>query len=163
MRSLTRTMIWKKTMTITELDQRTFLPRPLVGVGAVVWHKDHVLLIQRGKEPHVGTWSLPGGAQELGETVRDAVCREVLEETGVKISSPILVDAVDMISTNDDDKVEYHYTLIDFVAVALNPDITLGGDAADAKWVSVKEVTKYALWNKTIEVIAKSRDVLSTG
>jgi hypothetical protein len=68
-----------------------------------------------------------------------------------------------MISTNADDKVEYHYTLIDFVAVALNPDITLGGDAADAKWVNLKDVTKYALWNKTIEVIAKSRDVLSKG
>ncbi|WP_033069974.1 NUDIX hydrolase [Thalassospira australica] len=148
-------------MTISELDERSFLPRPLVGVGAVVWHTDHVLLIQRGKEPHAGSWSLPGGAQELGETVREAVCREVLEETGVKISSPILVDTVDMISRTEDDKVEYHYTLIDFVAVALNPDITLGGDAADAKWVNVKEVTQYNLWNKTVEMIAKSRDVLA--
>jgi ADP-ribose pyrophosphatase YjhB (NUDIX family) len=154
-------MIWKKMMTISELDERTFLPRPLIGVGAVVWHQDHVLLIQRGKEPNVGSWSIPGGAQELGETVREAVCREVLEETGVKISSPILVDTVDLISTTEEDKIEYHYTLIDFVAVALNPDITLGGDAADAKWVKVKDVTNYDLWNKTIEIIAKSRDVLS--
>lgn len=154
-------MIWKMMMTISELDDRSFLPRPLIGVGAVVWHKDHVLLIQRGKEPHAGSWSLPGGAQELGETVREAVCREVLEETGVKISSPILVDTIDMISKTEDDKIEYHYTLIDFVAVALNPDITLGGDAADAKWVNVKDVTRYDLWNKTVEMIAKSRDVLA--
>lgn len=148
-------------MTISDLDDRTFLPRPLVGVGAVVWHQDHVLLIQRGKEPKKGSWSIPGGAQELGETVREAVCREVHEETGVKISSPILVDTVDLISKTDEDKIEYHYTLVDFVAVALNPDITLGGDASDAKWVKVSEVTQYDLWNKTIEVIAKSRDVLS--
>lgn len=148
-------------MTISDLDDRTFLPRPLVGVGAVVWHQDHVLLIQRGKEPKKGSWSIPGGAQELGETVREAVCREVQEETGVKISSPILVDTVDLISKTEEDKIEYHYTLVDFVAVALNPDITLGGDAADAKWVKVREVTQYDLWNKTIEIIAKSRDVLS--
>ncbi|WP_114099827.1 NUDIX hydrolase [Thalassospira profundimaris] len=147
-------------MTISELDERTFLPRPIIGVGAVVWHQDHVLLIQRGKEPNIGSWSIPGGAQELGETVRDAVCREVMEETGVKISSPILVDTVDLIAHTEEDKVEYHYTLIDFVAVALNPDISLGGDAADAKWVKVNEVTNYNLWNKTIDIIAKSRTIL---
>ncbi|MHC8493564.1 NUDIX hydrolase [Thalassospira sp. SM2505] len=147
-------------MTISELDERTFLPRPIIGVGAVVWHQDHVLLIQRGKDPNIGSWSIPGGAQELGETVREAVCREVMEETGVKISSPILVDTVDLIAHTEEDKVEYHYTLIDFVAVALNPDISLGGDAADAKWVKVNEVTNYNLWNKTIDIIAKSRTIL---
>jgi ADP-ribose pyrophosphatase YjhB (NUDIX family) len=153
-------MIWKMMMTNSENDERTFLPRPLIGVGAVVWHQDHVLLIQRGKEPNAGSWSIPGGAQELGETVREAVCREVMEETGVKISNPILVDTVDLISRTEEDKIEYHYTLVDFVAVALNPDISLGGDAADAKWVKVSEVTNYNLWNKTIEIIAKSRDIL---
>ena len=163
MKSPHQMMIWGMMMTVSELDTRTFLPRPLIGVGAVVWHKDHVLLIQRGKEPNIGSWSLPGGAQELGETVRNAVCREVLEETGVKISNPILVDAIDMISPVKDGKIEYHYTLIDFVAVALNPNITLGGDAADAKWVKFTDVSKYNLWKKTIGVISKSRNVLSCG
>ncbi|MBX2830817.1 MAG: NUDIX hydrolase [Rhodospirillales bacterium] len=150
-------------MTVSEIDERSFLPRPIIGVGAVVWHQDRVLLIKRGKEPNIGSWSLPGGAQELGETVRDAVCREVMEETGVKISSPILIDTVDLISSNKDGKVEYHYTLIDFVAVALNPDVRLGGDAADAKWVKISDVTSYKLWNKTVEMIAKSRSILSGG
>ncbi|MEQ8285240.1 NUDIX hydrolase [Thalassospira sp.] len=149
------------TMTISEIDERSFLPRPIIGVGAVVWHQDRILLIKRGKEPNIGSWSIPGGAQEIGETVRDAVCREVMEETGVKISSPILVDIVDLISPAKDGKIEYHYTLIDFVAVALNPDVRLGGDAADAKWVKISDVTNYKLWNKTIEVIAKSRSILS--
>lgn len=149
------------TMTISEIDERSFLPRPIIGVGAVVWHQDRILLIKRGKEPNIGSWSIPGGAQEIGETVRDAVCREVMEETGVKISSPILVDIVDLISPAKDCKIEYHYTLIDFVAVALNPDVRLGGDAADAKWVKISDVTNYKLWNKTIEVIAKSRSILS--
>ncbi|MEQ9430895.1 NUDIX hydrolase [Thalassospira sp.] len=148
-------------MTISEIDERSFLPRPIIGVGAVVWHQDRILLIKRGKEPNIGSWSIPGGAQEIGETVRDAVCREVMEETGVKISSPILVDIVDLISPAKDGKIEYHYTLIDFVAVALNPDVRLGGDAADAKWVKISDVTNYKLWNKTIEVIAKSRSILS--
>ncbi|MEQ9346035.1 MAG: NUDIX hydrolase [Thalassospira sp.] len=149
------------TMTISEIDERSFLPRPIIGVGAVVWHQDRILLIKRGKEPNIGSWSIPGGAQEIGETVRDAVCREVMEETGVKISSPILIDIVDLISPAKDGKIEYHYTLIDFVAVALNPDVRLGGDAADAKWVKIDDVTNYKLWNKTIEVIAKSRSILS--
>lgn len=148
-------------MTTTKVDDRAFQTRPLVGVGAVVWHNDKVLLIQRGKEPNIGSWSIPGGAQELGETIRDAVCREVYEETGVEISDPILVDTVDLISPVKDGKIKYHYTLVDFVAVALSPDIVAGGDAADAKWVELMNLPSYRLWNKTIEIIAKSRDVLS--
>ncbi|MFV1852437.1 MAG: NUDIX hydrolase [Thalassospira sp.] len=148
-------------MTTTKVDDRAFQTRPLIGVGAVVWHNEKVLLIQRGKEPNIGSWSIPGGAQELGETIRDAVCREVHEETGVEISNPILVDTVDLISPVKNGKIKYHYTLIDFAAVAQSSKITAGGDAADAKWVDVKDLPSYGLWNKTIEVIAKSRDVLS--
>jgi len=149
------------TMTASDIDERIFLPRPIIGVGAVVWHQDRVLLIKRGKEPNIGSWSLPGGAQELGETVRDAVCREVMEETGVKISSPVLIDTVDLISPAKDGKIAYHYTLIDFVAVARDPDVRPGGDAADARWVNINDVTSYKLWTKTLEIIAKSRSILS--
>ena len=68
--------------------QREFPDRPIVGVGVVVWRGDRVLLIQRGKAPRQGQWSLPGGAQELGETVVEAAVREVLEETGLAIAEP---------------------------------------------------------------------------
>ena len=152
-------MIWKTTKTMSDPDVRTFLPRPIIGVGAVVWHDDQVLLIKRGKEPNIGSWSLPGGAQELGETLEQAVRREILEETGIEISPPILVDTVDLISPAPNGIIQYHYTLIDFTAEAVGADLCAGGDAADAQWADTTKLDPYKLWNKTIEMIEKARRV----
>ncbi|RCK21717.1 NUDIX hydrolase [Thalassospira lucentensis] len=144
---------------MSDADVRTFLPRPIIGVGAVVWHDDQVLLIKRGKEPNIGSWSLPGGAQELGETLEQAVRREILEETGIEISPPILVDTVDLISPAPNGIIQYHYTLIDFTAEAIGEGLCAGGDVADAQWVDATKLAPYKLWNKTIEMIEKARRV----
>lgn len=149
---------------MTSEDGRRNPARPLIGVGTVVWHDDKVLLIQRGKAPEKGKWSLPGGAQELGETVRQTVRREVHEETGVEIEDPVLLDVVDMISpaaSEHNARPLYHYTLIDFVARAKTTALTPGDDAADAKWVPFGEIDAYGLWDKTLEIIHKSRAFLS--
>ena len=159
---MTLKMKTTKTMPDAEPDTdiRTFLPRPIIGVGAVIWYGDQVLLVQRGKEPDIGTWSLPGGAQELGETLEQAVRREVLEETGIEISQPMLVDTVDLISpAKDGGAIEYHYTLVDFTADAVGGDLKAGDDAADVKWVDTKQLAPYKLWHKTIEMIDKARRV----
>ncbi|MFH1803559.1 MAG: NUDIX hydrolase [Pseudomonadota bacterium] len=142
-------------------DIRTFPRRPIVGVGAVVWRDDAVLLIRRGNPPKAGQWSLPGGAQELGETVQQAVIREVREEAGIDITDLILIDVVDMITPPRNGKVEYHYTLIDFTARALAGDLQAGGDASDARWVNPIDLPHYDLWDKTLEIIEKSRSILA--
>ncbi len=61
---------------------REYPEKPMVGVGVVVWRGAQFLLIRRGKPPRAGLWSLPGGLQELGETVRETAAREIREETG---------------------------------------------------------------------------------
>lgn len=140
-------------------DRRDYLARPIIGVGAVIWNDENVLLIKRGKPPNKGSWSLPGGAQELGETLRDAVRREVLEEVGITISAPILIDTVDLIWPDNNGRVQYHYTLIDFVAEAQQTDLKAGGDAADARWVPFVQIDDYQLWNKTKDMIIRSRSL----
>ena len=65
------------------MNNRRYPAHPLVGVGAIIFQGGRVLLAERGKEPLKGWWSLPGGLVETGEVLRDAVCREVLEETGL--------------------------------------------------------------------------------
>src|SRR6476660_5412765 len=97
---------------------RQYPDRPIVGVGAVIWRGDAVLLIRRGQPPRVGQWSLPGGAQHLGETLAEAVSREVHEETGLTLVDLRLLTTVDLIERDPDGRVRYHYTLVDFSAEA---------------------------------------------
>jgi 8-oxo-dGTP diphosphatase len=136
---------------------REYPPRPLIGVGIVVWHGDRVLLIRRGKPPRLGQWSLPGGAQKLGETVAEAARREVLEETGLAIEVGEVLAVVDLIE-RDGERVRYHYTLIDFGAEAPGSELRPGGDAADARWFGLDELPRLGLWSETLRVIGLAHE-----
>lgn len=132
---------------------RRYPERPFVGVGAVVWRGEEVLLIRRAKSPRRGTWSLPGGAQELGETVFDCARREVAEETGVAIEVLALVDVVDNIAFDSAGRVEYHYTLVDVVAEWRAGEPRAEGDAEHARFVRRNELGRFNLWQETLRVI----------
>jgi ADP-ribose pyrophosphatase YjhB (NUDIX family) len=132
---------------------REYPTRPIVGVGVVVWHGDRVLLVKRGKPPRSGHWSLPGGAQQLGETVAEAAHREVAEEVGLDVALGVIVATIDLIERDPQGRVRYHYTLIDFVAEAPSAALRAGSDAADARWFTVEEVQALDLWSETVRVI----------
>ena len=137
---------------------REYPVRPIVGVGVVVWHGDRVLLVRRGKPPRWGQWSLPGGAQQLGETVAEAARREVKEEVGLEVALGAIVATVDLIERDPDDRIRYHYTLIDFVAEARGAALQPGSDAADARWFSIEEAEALGLWSETARVIRLARE-----
>ena len=131
-----------------------------MGVGAVILSDAGVVLIKRGKPPRLGAWSLPGGAQKLGETVAEAAHREILEETGLDAEIIGLIDVVDSISHADDGRIQYHYTLVDILAVASAGDIPkAGADAADAVWVSMDDLGDYKLWSETIRIINQAHEM----
>ena len=138
---------------------RSYPNRPIVGVGAVVLRDDRVLLIKRGKPQRMGDWSLPGGMQEIGETVFEAAAREVREETGVTISDIALIDVVDSITRDDDARVQFHYTLVDVVAKWRSGEPAGGSDAMHAEFMSFDEVSKIVLWRETHRIIAKAREM----
>ena len=95
---------------------REYPPRPIVGIGVAVLRPGAVLLARRGRPPNLGAWSLPGGAQELGETAEAAARRELAEETGLSVGPLLLAANVDSIHRDPDGRVRYHYTIIDFCA-----------------------------------------------
>ena len=135
---------------------REYPDRPFVGVGVVVLRRDNVLLVQRGKAPNKGQWSIPGGKQLLGETVIEAIHRELLEETGVKIELPVLLDVVDFIVHDEIGKIQYHYTLVDYQAEWLSGECQPGDDADAVKWYPFEELDSLGLVEITKEVILRA-------
>jgi ADP-ribose pyrophosphatase YjhB (NUDIX family) len=131
----------------------TFPTQPVVGVGAVVWRGDEVLLIKRGKPPRQDTWSLPGGRQELGETVAEAARREVREETGLEVVVHDVVAVVDSIHRDDEGRIQYHYTLIDVLAEWDAGEAVAADDATAVAWATLDELAQYELWSETERII----------
>ncbi len=137
--------------------KRDYPQSPLVGVGIVCFNGQDVLLIKRGKPPRAGTWSLPGGRQKLGETVRDCALRELVQETGVEAAVGALVDVVDSMTRDGEGALRYHYTLVDFRADWIAGEPRAGGDAADARWFTPAQLVELDLWAETVRVIALAR------
>jgi 8-oxo-dGTP diphosphatase len=139
--------------------RREYPDAPIAGVGAVIVRdgpegRRQVLLIRRGQEPLKGEWSLPGGAVELGETLEQAICREVLEETGLVVEVVDTVQAFDRISQDDTGRVRYHYVLIDFLCRIAGGSLACATDAAEARWAGADELE--GLTPLTVEVIRKA-------
>lgn len=132
---------------------RTYPERPFVGIGVVVFRGDEVLLIKRGKPPREGHWSIPGGVQQLGETVFEAARREVREETGLEIEIKDVVAVVDSILRDEEGRVKYHYTLVDLMAVSRAGEARAGDDAAEVAWTTLDGLEAYRLWHETVRVI----------
>ncbi|MCH6588794.1 MAG: NUDIX hydrolase [Proteobacteria bacterium] len=128
--------------------------RPLIGVGAIVLKGARVLLVRRAKAPSAGRWSLPGGRQRLGETVRETAAREVREEAGVEVEVTALLDVVDSITRDEAGAIAYHYTLVDFLAEWRAGDARAGGDATEAVWADPGDLAPYDLWDETLRLIA---------
>ncbi len=135
------------------MSARRYPPRPITGVGAVILNSEQILLIKRGKDPHQGSWSLPGGAQKLGETIFEAARREIREETGLKIEILGLIDVVDSIRRDNKGDIEFHYTLVDVAAKVLDGNLKAGGDAQNCRWFTLNEIEAMDIWSETKRVI----------
>jgi len=139
--------------------KREYPLRPWVGVGVIVWHGERVLLIRRGQEPGRGQWGIPGGAQQLGETVFDAAAREVQEETGLSVDPYAVVTVVDGIHRDEDGEIRFHYTLVEVAAECVSgADPVAADDVCDARWVSLGEVPNWVDGDATLRVIFQSAE-----
>ena len=127
--------------------------RPVVGVGIVVWRGDRVLLVRRAHPPRQGEWSIPGGRQELGETVFEAAIREAREETGLTVLPREILTVVDAIRRDGAGAVALHYTLVEVLADA-EPGEPVAGDDADAVcWADIETADRLVAWDETRRLI----------
>ena len=136
--------------------KRDYPDRPLVGVGAVIVHEGRAVIVQRGTEPLKGQWSVPGGALEIGETLRQCAIREALEETGLQVEAGEVLEVFDAIYAETDGRILYHYVLIDFACKLLGGELKAGGDAVQAKWVTLEALADFEIAETAKQVIIKA-------
>jgi ADP-ribose pyrophosphatase YjhB (NUDIX family) len=145
------------------VSEREFPDRPWIGIGVVVFKGDAVLLVRRGNPPRVGEWSVPGGAQALGETAEATARRELFEEAGIEAGPLVLAAVVDAMDPGPDGRPRFHYTIIDFAAEWRSGDPVAGDDVTDARWFNPAELAGLGLWHEATRVIAEGRRRLAAG
>jgi len=127
--------------------------RPVAAVGAVVVRGNEVLLVKRAHPPNQGLWTLPGGGIELGETAAAAVRRELLEECHIVVEVDRVLDVVDIIRKSEQDKVQFHYVILEFLARYVEGNLKPDSDAADARWVNADDIQEYGATPATARLI----------
>ncbi len=142
--------------------RREYPLHPIIGVGAVIVDCGRIVLVKRGAEPALGKWSFPGGAVELGETVRDAVIRETKEECGLDIQlvEDTPMDAYDILTLDKTGRLWYHYVLLQFLARPKHRKLEPTSDVTDARWVPLEEVKNYDLAESVCSFFRKHRKEL---
>ena len=135
--------------------QREFPELPLVGVGAVIIENARVLLVKRADPPLEAKWSIPGGVLEVGEMVREAAIREVREETGLIVEAGDLLGVYDRVLRNAEQRVQYHYVLIDFLCRPAGGELQAADDATEVRWYTCEELPVLRLAEDTLDVIRK--------
>jgi len=161
------------------MTSREYPDRPLVGVGAVILHGEgqdtRVLLARRGRAPSLDEWSIPGGLIKVGETLRQAVAREVEEETGLRVHASTLLELVDHIiheseevgDTPDqqesvkssDCRIKYHYVIADYLCELEGGQRPMSArpssDAAELRWCLRSELAQFNLQPALLQILEK--------
>lgn len=141
---------------IIDRVNRRYPAHPLLGVGALIFRRDSILLIERGREPLKGHWSLPGGLVETGERLSHAVAREILEETGLVIKPLRIFEIFERIMRDPSGQPEYHYVLVDYVCKVVSGELRAADDVSRAEWVHRTSLKDYLLTEGTLGVIEKA-------
>jgi ADP-ribose pyrophosphatase YjhB (NUDIX family) len=138
-------------------DGREYPDRPWVGIGVAAFSGDRVLLVQRGKPPRLGQWSLPGGAQHLGERAEAAARRELLEEAGIEVGPLELAAVVDAVVRDEGGRVRFHYTIVDYRGRHAAGEARPGDDVAAVAWAAPEELAAFDLTPDVLRVISLAR------
>jgi len=138
--------------------KRDYPDRPLLGVGAIIVRQEKVLVVRRATSPLKGDWSIPGGLVETGETTREAVVREISEETGLTIEPIELVEVFERILRDKDSRVEYHFVVIDYLCRIVSGASRPGSDVSEIRWARFDDLEDLRVTLETRNVIQKALD-----
>ena len=149
-------------LTNTSADSRSYPTRPYLAVSAAIFRAERVLIVRRGVPPMQGIYTLPGGGVELGETLEQAVMREVREETGLAIEPLSLAGYRQVIARDSEGKIERHFVILPFAARYLAGEISLNAELAEAKWLLPAELSGLRTTEGLAEIVTAAGERIAT-
>ena len=139
--------------------KREYPEGPIVGVAAVIFSGESVLMARRNQEPGRGQWSLPGGGVELGESLLDALRRELLEEISIKVDIGGLIGVFDRVIRDRENRVRYHYVLVDFWGWITSGQPRPGSDISELRFLPLEELDLFEISKELKETVWKAVDM----
>jgi len=141
-------------------DERTYPKRPYLAVSAAIIRNGKVLVVRRARAPALNLYTLPGGGVELGESLAEAVVREVREETSLSIETVALAGHREVITRDDHGQIERHFVILCFAARWLAGEPVLNGELDDARWIEPSELDAYRTTEGLAEIVAAAAALL---
>jgi 8-oxo-dGTP diphosphatase len=137
---------------------REYPVAPIAAVGAVIVDHGKALLVRRGQEPALGTWVIPGGAIELGETAEQALRRELREECGLDVAAEEVAAVIDRIDLDPGGRVRFHYVIVDYFARHVSGELSAASDASEACWVPLSELPAYGVSQRSLDLFTAAAE-----
>ncbi len=148
-------------MTKDSAEARTYPTRPYLAVSAAIFRGERVLIVRRARPPAQGLYTLPGGLVELGETLVEAVAREVREETGLTIEPVALAGYREAVLRDAAGRIERHFVILPFAARWLAGEVALNEELAEARWLLVSELAGLTTTDGLADIVAAARERLA--
>jgi len=137
---------------------RTYPTRPYLAVSAAIFRDGRVLIVRRARQPAHGLYTLPGGGVELGETLEEAVIREVREETALDVAPVALAGYRQAIARDDTGSVERHFVILPFAARWIAGEISLNEELAEARWLLPAELAGLTTTEGLAQIVAAAAE-----
>ena len=142
-------------------DLRKYPQRPYLAVSAAIVRDGKVLLVRRARNPALGIYTLPGGGVETGETLMQAVTREVREETSLTVEPVALAGHREVIVRDAQERIERHFVIMCYAARWRAGEVVLNDELDDARWLVPAELTGLRTTEGLAEIVAAAIDILN--
>jgi ADP-ribose pyrophosphatase YjhB (NUDIX family) len=144
-------------------DPRAYPQRPFLAVSAAIFRSGQVLLVKRARAPATGVYTLPGGVVECGETLIQAVVREVAEETSIIIDPIALAGHRDVLVRDEAGRVLRHFVVLPFAARWVAGEFTAGEELAEGFWTNPREIAEIKTTDGLADIVARAFRLARTG
>ena len=141
-------------MTTPAPDLRAYPDRPFLAVSAAIIRDGRVLVARRARGPALGVWTMPGGVVEAGETLVEALRREIAEETSMVVEPVALAGHREVVVRDDDRRVSRHFVILCFATRWISGEPQLNEELDEARWLRPEELAGLNTTEGLAEIVA---------